>query len=62
MLAFKQIAKHYQLGTQNVKALQGVSGDIERGEMVALCGPSGSGKKYVTQYPWLVGHAVSRTG
>ncbi|MFB9214350.1 ABC transporter ATP-binding protein [Vibrio sinaloensis] len=44
MLAFKQIAKHYQLGTQNVKALQGVSGDIERGEMVALCGPSGSGK------------------
>lgn len=44
MLAFKQIAKHYQLGTQDVQALQGVSGEVAQGEMVALCGPSGSGK------------------
>ncbi len=44
MIVFEAIKKRYQTGEQSVHALNGVSGCIERGEMVALCGPSGSGK------------------
>lgn len=44
MLTFENLQRQYRLGGQRVNALCGVSGQIERGEMVALCGPSGSGK------------------
>lgn len=44
MIEFKKLHKNYRLGTQKVSALRGVSGQIKKGEMVALCGPSGSGK------------------
>ena len=38
------LAKHYKVGTQIVKALQSVSVVIQKGEYVAIMGPSGSGK------------------
>lgn len=44
MISFSDISKHYQLGSQQVQALNGVSGQISKGSMIALCGPSGSGK------------------
>lgn len=44
MLDFNHINKSYQLAQQSVPALTGASGNIAKGEMVALCGPSGSGK------------------
>lgn len=44
MIKFQQISKHYHIGQQQVQALSEVSGQIAKGEMVALCGPSGSGK------------------
>ncbi|MCA1750701.1 MAG: ABC transporter ATP-binding protein [Flavobacteriales bacterium] len=44
MIEVRELAKIYQIGTQEVKALQSVDLDIEKNEFVALMGPSGSGK------------------
>lgn len=38
------VKKHYQMGSQTVRALDGVDLTIRRNEFVAIMGPSGSGK------------------
>jgi len=44
LIEVRELAKIYQIGTQEVKALQTVDLDIDKNEFVALMGPSGSGK------------------
>jgi len=44
LIEFEDLEKTYVMGDETVRALAGVSLRIERGESVAVVGPSGSGK------------------
>ena len=44
LLEVRDVHKTYKRGPEEVHALQGVTFQLERGEIVALVGPSGSGK------------------
>ncbi len=44
VIAMEDVKRNYLLGKTVVRALQGVSLEIERGDFVSIMGPSGSGK------------------
>lgn len=44
VIQISELTKIYQMGTQEVRALNGVSFDVNENEYIAIMGPSGSGK------------------
>jgi putative ABC transport system ATP-binding protein len=44
LIALRGLTRHYQVGDQTVRALDGVDLDVPQGDYVAIMGPSGSGK------------------
>lgn len=44
LIELKEVFKHYQMGENIVKAVDGINITIEEGDFVAIMGPSGSGK------------------
>jgi putative ABC transport system ATP-binding protein len=47
IIALKDVHKIYPLGQTQVKAVNGVSFRIERGDFISIAGPSGSGKSTI---------------
>jgi putative ABC transport system ATP-binding protein len=44
VIELRDLVRHYKMGDETVKALDGVDLEINRGEYVSIVGPSGSGK------------------
>src|SRR6516165_7133259 len=44
LVELRNVSKIYRLGDEEIRALDEVSLDIERGEFISIIGPSGSGK------------------
>ncbi|MCA9967432.1 MAG: ATP-binding cassette domain-containing protein, partial [Anaerolineales bacterium] len=44
LIRTENLHRHYQMGQETVRALNGVNLEIERGAFAGIIGPSGSGK------------------
>jgi putative ABC transport system ATP-binding protein len=61
ILQTRELAKHYLMGDVVVRALDGVSIEVNEGEFVALLGTSGSGKSTLLNLIAGLDHATSGT-
>ena len=44
MIETKNLIKEYEVGSQKVRALNGINLSVDKGEFISIMGPSGSGK------------------
>ena len=44
IIRIRDVKKIYQMGSESIRAIDGVSLNIRQGEVCCLCGKSGSGK------------------
>jgi putative ABC transport system ATP-binding protein len=59
LISVENLTRHYKVGEEEVRALDGVSFDVRRGEWVAVVGQSGSGKSTLMN---LIGALDTPTG
>jgi len=59
IVRLEEASKYYQQGTMEVRAVDGLSFEIHKGDFAVLCGPSGSGKTTVLN---LIGGLDAPTG
>lgn len=52
----KKVKKSYYLGEEEIKALDEIDFSVQRGEFVAIVGPSGSRKINPYEYDWAIRH------
>ncbi|HEY0681494.1 MAG TPA: ABC transporter ATP-binding protein [Steroidobacter sp.] len=61
MIELRNICRHFQMGDQEVRALDEVSARIDPGEYVSIMGPSGSGKSTLLNVLGLLDRPTSGT-
>lgn len=61
LLELKDVVKHYRMGQASVPVLDGISLQIDEGEMIAIGGPSGSGKSTLCNLLGLIDEPTSGT-
>ena len=57
MIEISELRKTYHMGNVEVRALDGVTLTIEKGEFLGIMGPSGSGKIHTPAYAGTFGSA-----
>ena len=60
MITIDNVTKTYRQGSSTIRALDGLSLEIERGEILAIIGPSGSGKSTLMNMIGLLDRPTSR--
>ncbi len=60
LISLNSIKRHYDVGGEIVRALDGVDLIIKKNEYISIMGPSGSGKSTTDEYDRLLRFAIGR--